>query len=119
MKKLLFAFVLLPVIAFGQLNKDSIIWEAKDYGSMNIFVGSIIPKHKIAISGENNKQLYLDFKNDSLTVSGDLEMDAAAIKFINFVKQQYPREIFRLNADSTEIIFNGNKYIKALKQNKN
>lgn len=135
MKKLLLLIVLLPVMAFGQkLTKSNIghlvtssgdtietwnggTWKmhAKVNEPINLHVGGFIPKHQIIINGGNNKQLYLDLKGDSLKVSGDLKMDKAAINFIEFVKQQYTKEIFRLNHDSTEIIFNGAKYLKTKK----
>lgn len=116
MKKYLFIIMLFPIISFAQLNKDSIIWEnTSSLNNYTLFVGSIVPKHQLVISGDNNKQLYLDFKGDSLKVSGDLKMDEAAIKFIKFLQQTYPHEIFRLNHDSTEITFNGVKYLKTNK----
>jgi len=115
MKKLLFVFILIPIMGFGQLNKDSIMWTNESIPNLHMFVGSIVPKHQLVINGDNNKQLYFDFKGDSLKVSGDLNMNEAAIKFIEFIEQQYTREIFRLNADSTIVTFSGNKYIKETK----
>jgi len=127
MKKLLLILVMLPFVSlaknltqeFIRTNLDSIdiTSDGSRYAKMfdeadiafsatfrTVNVGSIRPTRNIIITG-NDKKLILDFSSDTLIVTGDMEMDEAAKKFIDYCKQVYQYKL-----DSLENI------IKKLKQ---
>jgi len=114
MKKLFLIIVLLPFMAWSQVKCDSIrvcyTTNPPQYGWKKIncdtvktatftinktnplLVASIHPNHSIIITG-SNKKLYLNFNSGKLVVTGDMEMDEAAKKFMDYCKSVYAFKI--------------------------
>jgi len=114
MKKLLLIIALLPVMVWSQVKCDSIRvcyttnppqygWEKINCDTVKtatftinktnqLLVASIHQNHSIIIKGDN-KQLNLDFKSGKLIVTGDMEMDEAAKKFMDYCKSVYAFKI--------------------------
>jgi len=61
-------------------------------------IAEILPTSKIIISGKNTS-LHLDFKGDSLVVSGDMALTEGAQKFIDFCRQYTKTKIDSLETE--------------------
>jgi len=105
MKKLLLIIMLFPFMAWSQ-NKSDIDNYIRNQSKVDsvktatftinktnpLLIASIRPNHSIIIKGDN-KQLNLDFKSGKLVVTGDMEMDEAAKKFMDYCKSVYAFKI--------------------------
>jgi hypothetical protein len=49
-------------------------------------IATISPTHTISIRGNNKEELSIDLRGDSVIVSGDLKMNEAAKRFIDFLR---------------------------------
>lgn len=60
--------------------------------------GNLEPAHRITISGDGKTRLNIDFKGDSMVVTGDMKLTDGARRFID-----YCRQYFKTKIDSLEI----------------
>jgi len=77
-------------IWLGREHADS-VW-AKNFDPELLFVMDesnidYLPSTTLTLVGDTGKELNLDFNGDTLRVYGNLELDSAAILFINHIKQ--------------------------------
>lgn len=121
MKTAFLFLLLLPLIGSGQNNRylpnvdtraignhsilanDTCLPKYSIAKSMTLGFATIMPSHMITISGEK-ANLHLDFKGDSMVISGDMKMTEAAQKFLDFCKICYKAKIdsMQFKIDSLE-----------------
>ena len=105
MKKLFLILLTLPLFGLsqtipvdsihysGKLDTDPEKYSISRYASSTtIGFATITPSHMITIAGDKTN-LHLDFKGDSMVVSGDMKISEAAQKFIEFCKICYKAKI--------------------------
>jgi hypothetical protein len=90
MKTLLLFLALLPIGLMGQTDTNL-------YSSDKLGFATTIPMHMITIAGEK-KQLHLDFKGDSLVVTGDMTLTEGGKLFI-----EYCDDYLKTKIDSLEV----------------
>lgn len=82
--------LLLMTLCFGQdtlrfEENSSIIWILEE-DVERFEISTITPTYTLQINSPTGKALYLDFGADTLLVYGDLELDSAAVLFVNWIQ---------------------------------
>lgn len=127
MKTAILLLILLPIFAAGQYQqdttgmihykmggekfriKDSSLYKFGNLDTVPIYTrikqsdfqigtGNFEPAHRIVIAGRGKERLNIDFKGDSMVVTGDMKLTEGARKFID-----YCRQYFKTKIDSLEM----------------
>lgn len=108
MKTILLLFLLTPLFALSQTGqiikvinekRDTAhvypIWgKAESIGyNTTIGSGSFEPMHRIVIAGDGKARLNIDFKGDSMVVTGDMKLTEGAKRFIDYCRQYFKTKI--------------------------
>lgn len=111
MKTTLLFIFLLPLFAIGQINSgylpnikntdslyNSLMYRQIKASDYQLGFGTLEPAHRITIAGDGKTRLNIDFKGDSMIVTGDMRLTEGAKKFID-----YCRQYFKTKIDSLEM----------------
>jgi hypothetical protein len=85
-------------LKFGTIQKST-VWAFFD---STLKLGRVMESHSIAISSPSGKCLYLDYGNDTLKTSGNLQLDSAAHYFLKYLVEQYSQRIQGLIKDNAK-----------------
>ncbi len=68
----------------------------------NVHFGFIEPSHSIVIKSPSGKTFNIDFAHDTLTTSGNMELDSAAHYFVKYLIEAYDKRIKDLVRESED-----------------